>query len=213
MEAFSLQLHAAQQADTRKQTEEKIGGLKNDFDSWAEDFEKRRPVKQKQLEQARNASLQKQLQLSADSMPLFSYVIKFVQERVTAYCKKTGRQIRIDIPPLPDNFFATDANNIERSIRFSGGKAQWTFSLNANVPPRDENPPQLGVSITNADGHGANVYINRLPRSERFVISGNGVFPSPDVTEMFGQYGLGKFEPTVQEIFGALIESQLAETP
>jgi hypothetical protein len=214
IQEFALELHAARQEETRKQAEEKIDSLKSDFAQWADDFDKRRPAKQKQLELAKTASLQKELQISAESMALFSYVISFIEERLAAYSKRTGHQIRLDIPPLPDNFFAADANSIERSVRFSGGKAQWTFSVSASVPARDDQPPQLQINFTNSDGRGGNVYISRIPKIERFTIGGSGILPaSSEVSQMFGQYGMAKFDRTIQELFLPIIEAQLAETP
>jgi hypothetical protein len=206
-------LQAAKQEETRQRTGEKIDKLYQDFSQWAEDFDKRRPNKQKQLEQAKTAALQRELQMSADSMPLFSYVIKFIDEVVTAYSEKHGRQIRADIPPLPDNFFATDVNNIERAIHFSGGKAVWSFSLSTSYPAREDQPPQLQISLTNAEGRGGNIYINQVPKTGRFNISASGVLPSPDAAQMSGQYSMAKFEETIRQLFMPLIEAQLAETP
>ncbi len=213
MQEMLLAIHAAKQEEGRRQTEEKINIIQDNFLQWAEDFTKRRPDKQRQLEQAKNASIQKEIQISTESMPLFSYVVRFTEEAVRAYSKQTGHQIRTDIPPLPGNFYAADANNIERVIRFPGGKAMWSFSTNANPPARDDQTPTLSISFTNSEGRGGNINIQIIPKTGRFNINGSGILPSPEAAQWFGQYSLVKSEDTIRQFFQPLIEAQLTETP
>ncbi len=151
LQEMQLAIRAAKQDEARTRTEEKINIIQDNFNQWAEDFAKRRPDKERQLREAKSASLQKELQISSESTPLFSYTIRFVQEAIRAYSKQSGRQIRNDIPVLPDNFFATDVNNVERAIHFIGGKAIWSFSVSASPPARDDQAPQLAVSMTNSE--------------------------------------------------------------
>jgi hypothetical protein len=210
---MQLAIRAAKQEEARTRTEDKINIIQDNFHQWAEDFVKRRPDKQRQLQEAKNASLQKELQISSESTPLFSYVIRFVEEAVRAYSKQSGQKIRTDIPPLPDNFYASDANNIDRSIRFSGGKASWTFNVSTNLPARDDQAPQLVVTLTNAEGRGGTIYVSIAPKTGRFNVSGSGILPTAEVTQMFGQYDLAKYEETIRQVFQPLLEAQLTETP
>ncbi len=212
MQEMLLAIRAAKQEESRHQTEEKINIIRDNLLQWVEDFEKRRPEKQRQLEQAKSASLQKELQISSESTPLFSYVIGFVQQAFRAYAQK-GHPLRVDLPLLPDNFYAPDANAIERSIRFSGGKAQWSFSVSACPPARDDQAPQLQINFANAEGRGGTIYVSIIPKTGRFNIGGSGILPSPDAQQSFGQFSLDKYEDTIRQVFQPLIEAQLTETP
>jgi hypothetical protein len=134
MQDMLLALRAAKQEETRNLTEEKIKIIQNDFAQWADDFTKRRQDKQRQFDEARSASTEKETQISGQSMPLFSFTVRFAEEAFRAYAKRTDQNLNVDMPALPQNFYAREPPDTQRIIQFTH-KANWRFEITAGLRP------------------------------------------------------------------------------
>src|ERR1700694_4585335 len=145
-------LNAAKQEQTRILTEEKIKGIRRDFLQWAQDFAQRKPDKQRQFEQAKIAERQNEIQLSSESIPLFSFVLRFCEEAVRAYTKQSegSSAITVTIPPLPENLYDQTINNNARRIKF-GEKSYWDFSVSSPLPASEESLSMLSLNMTNSE--------------------------------------------------------------
>jgi hypothetical protein len=212
LQTVLVALNAAKQEQTRLLTEEKIKVIRNDFLQWAQDFANRKPDKQRQFEQAKIAQKQQEIQITAESMPLFSFTIKFVQEALRAYSKQAGKDFKVDLPGLPENFYSADANKSQRVIQFTN-TAGWSFTINANLPAREDVPPILAIQFTDSGGRNGFLYMTRIPNATKFRIWGSGTLPEPQSSTIFGDYEMENYEDAISRAFRPLIEGQLLDTP
>ena len=206
------QLNAAKQEQTRLLTEEKIKGLQKDLLGWVEDFGKRRTDKQKQFEEAKIANTQKEIQMSAEAAPVFSFVIRTIEESFKMYAKKNSADIQMDLRPLPQNYFEANTNNPARFVKFKGD-ASWTIRVNANPPPSEDNAIVLLILFESIDKRSGNVQIYEQRKEKKLQIIGSGILPTPDTTRIFGEYDIENYEETLGRILQRLVEAQLIQTP
>ena len=208
-----LAVNAAKQEQTRLLTEERLKVIGNDLSQWVEDFAKRRPDKQRQFQQARVAQRQKEIQISSDSAQLFSLIMRFVEDLSRAYGKQTGVALEIKIPPFPEDYYdPAAATSGERYIRF-GGKSQWTFYVYTSAPANEDNPPYLQIVMTDPTGRSGVVNVQRMPKSNKFVVNGSGTLPVPEASSLFQEYELDNFEQTLKRVIQRFLEAQLLEAP
>jgi hypothetical protein len=207
-------LNAAKAEQTRLLNEEKIKGIRTNFLQWAQDFAGRKPDKQRQFEQAKIAERQKEIQISSDSMPLFLFVTRFIQEVFTAYIKenKDAPEIKILMSPLPENFYDAMASQKPSDIQF-GPKARWNIYAYGNLPATEDQNPFLRINFTSSDGRSGYAEIRRIPKTKKFSISGGGTLPVPNATPLFGDYEMEDYEETIRRIFQQFIEGQLVDVP
>jgi hypothetical protein len=206
------QLNAAKQEQTRLLTEERIKGLQKDLLGWVEDFGKRRTDKEKQFEEAKIANTQKEIQMSSDAAPVFSFVLRTIEESFKIYAKKYSADIQIDLRPLPQNYYEAAVNSPVRSVRFKGD-ASWTISVSASPPPSEGNEIVLVISFMNVDKRSGNVQIYEQKKQKKLQVTGGGILPTPDSGTIFGQFDTENYEETLGRILQRLVEAQLIQTP
>lgn len=212
LQTVLVALNAAKTAQTNLLTDEKIKGFSKDVLQWADDFSKRKPDKQREFEQAKIATTQQEIQISADSMPLFSFTLRFIQQIVDAYEKRSGEKFSVSLAPLPQNFYDPKINNTSRMIRFAGD-GQWQFSVNANPPANESNPPMLQVNFTSTEGRSGQLWMRRSSDGKKFEVRGGGILPIPDSAAVFGEYQMEDYEDSIRRIFERLLEGQLSQNP
>jgi hypothetical protein len=203
-------LNAAKAEQLRLLTDEKIKSYSKDVLQWADDFYKRRPDKQRELEQAKIAVTQQEIQISGDSMSLFSFTLQVIQQIINAYEKQSGEKFKITLPPLPQNLYDAGVNSISRTIQFAGD-ARWQFSVNASSPAQESNPPNLYVNFNSTDGRSGSLWMRRFPDGKKFNIGVNGTLPMPNSATLAGEYDMRDYEETIRRIFQRLIEAQLSQ--
>jgi hypothetical protein len=205
-------LNAAKQEQTRLLTDEKIKGLQKDIVAWLDDFAARKSDKQRQLEEARLANVQRESQISADAAPVFSFVLRIVEESLRAYVKRTGADIEIMLRPLPQNYYENGVNNPARVIRFSSA-GQWQFELIANLPANETQAPRLDIRCIGKDRREGVLMITPSRPTKKLFVQGWGILPTPDTSAIFGEYELEGYEETLGRVLQRLIEAQLAQMP
>ena len=214
LQTVLVALNAAKAEQTRLLTEEKIKGIRTNFLQWADDFASRKSDKQRQFEQARIAERQKEIQISSESMPLFLFITRFVQEVLSAYIKqaKDATEIRINMPALPENFYDVTANQTPHNIQF-GPKAHWDFYVYGNLPATEDQTPYLRINFNSSEGRNGWVEIRKIPKTKKFAVGGGGTLPVPNATALFGEYETEDYEETIRRIFQQFIEGQLVDVP
>lgn len=205
-------LNAAKAEQNRILTDEKIKNFTKDVLQWADDFQKRKPDKLREFEQARIAATQEEIQISGDSTPLFSFVLQFVRQIVDAYQKKTGETFKVNLPPLPQNLYDPKTNTISRIVQFAGD-GRWEFTANANSPANENNQPVLTVSFTSTEGRTGYLHIRRSSDGKQFTTWGGGILPIPNSKMIFDTYQMDDYEDTIRRIFQRLVEGQLSQNP
>lgn len=205
-------LNAAKQEQTRLLTDEKIKGLQKDLLAWVDDFTVRKPDKQRQLEAAKLASSQLEIQITAEAAPVYSFMLRMVEESLRAYAKRTGLKIQIDVRPLPENYYQPNVNNPARIVHFPGDK-QWRFDVIANAPAREEQPPRLDIDFYDNGRRRGAVWILANRGAKKLTIQGWGVLPTPDPSTIFGEYEIDDYEGTLGRVLQRLIEAELAQIP
>lgn len=205
-------LNAAKAEQNRLLTDEKIKSYSKDVLQWADEFYKRKPDKQRELEQAKIAVTQQEVQISGDSMPLFSFTLKVVQQIINAYERQSGETLKITLPPLPQNLYDANVNRIARTIQFAGS-ARWEFSISASSPAQESNPPNLYINFTSADGRNGTLWMRRFPDGKKFNIGLSGTLPMPNSATISGEYDMQDYEETIRRIFQRLVEAQLSQPP
>ena len=203
-------LNAAKAEQNRLLTDEKIKGLTKDVLQWADEFQKQKPDKQREFEQAKLAQTQEEIQISGDSMQLFSFTLRTIQQLVEAYEKKSGETFKLTLPPFPQNFYDQKINNTSRTIQFAGD-ALWNFSISASLPANVNNPPVLSVGFTSVEGRSGSLDIRRLSDGKQFSISGGGVLPVPNSKALFDTYQMSDCEDTIRRVFQRLVEGQVTQ--
>lgn len=205
-------LNSAKQEQTRLLTDEKIKGLQKDLLAWVDDFSARKSDKQRQFDEAKLANTQKEIQQSSDVAPVFSFVLRVLEESFRTYAKKTGSEIQLSLRPLPENYYEADINSPPRSIRFKG-EAVWSISVNASPPAERENAIVLVISFTSSDKRGGSLYIYETNKGTKLHVTGSGTFPTPDTSRILGDYEVAGYEETLGRILQRLVEAQLIQTP
>jgi hypothetical protein len=205
-------LNAAKAEQNRLLTDEKIKSYSKDVLQWADEFYKRRPDKQRELEQVKIAVIQQEVQISGDSMPLFSFTLKVVEQIINAYEKQSGERLKVTLPPLPQNFYEANVNTKARTIQFAGA-ARWEFSISAASPAQENNPPNLYVNFTGVDGRNGTLWMLRYPDGKKFHIGLNGTLPMPNSATITGDYDMQDYEETIRRVFQRLVEAQLSQPP
>src|ERR1700693_310217 len=203
-------LNAAKAEENRLLTEEKIKGFSKDVLQWADDFERRKPDTQRELQQERLAATQQEIQISGDSTQLFSFVLQFIQRTLEAYQKKTGETFKVSLPAIPQNFYDPQINNPTRTIQFTGD-AQWQFSVNAYPPAQEQNQPMLYINFRSSDGRNGQLWIRRSPDGKKFNAGGSGSLPVPNAANFFGDYEMTDYEERLSTVLRRLIEGQLSQ--
>jgi hypothetical protein len=205
-------LNAAKAEQNRLLTDEKIKGFSKDVLQWADDFQKRKPDKQREFEQARIAATQQEVQISSDSMPVLSFALQSIQQIVEAIQKKSGETFKISLRPFSQNFYDSKINSPSRTIQFFGD-ARWDLSISASPPAQESNPPSLYINFTSTDGRNGHLYIRRNSDGKKFFVGGGGILPIPNSTAIFGEYDMNGYEDAIRRIFQRLMEGQLSQSP
>lgn len=211
IQSILVALNAAKAEQNGLLTEEKIKRFSRDVLEWADEFQKRKPDKQRQFELAKLAATQEEIQISGDSMPLFSFTLRFIQQIVEAYQKQSGESLKINLSPLPQNFYELGVNEPTRMIQFAG-RGQWQFWVNANAPAIGDNQPVFSVNFTSTEGRNGSLNIQRSPDGKQFRIWGNGILPIPNSKAVFDNYQMNDYEDTIRRIFERLFEGQLLQS-
>jgi hypothetical protein len=205
-----VDLNAARAGTDRLLTEERIKIIGNNFDEWAQDFANRKPAAQRQLDLIRLAERQKEIRISSDSTQLFLLVIRFIEDVVRAYEKRTGDHFEIaHADSLPQNLYDVSGSG-NRTIQF-GGPARWEFVVFANQPANEEVPPTLRIIMTSAERRTGFVDLRRLTKEGKFSITGGGALPLPNASALFKEYDFNGFEEIVRNVFRQFVEAQLAQ--
>lgn len=203
-------LNAAKQEQTAALTEQRLKAIGNDVTQWAQEFALQLPDKERQFDEARTAERQREIQLCSDSAPLFNFTISFVERAARAYAAQSGAHIEIHLPPLPQNYFDTDAN-VPRYVKF-GEKSDWGFRVIVSAPVNQQNPPQLYVSLSGPRGRGGNLWISRSADGKKFSFGGGGLLPVADGPKLFHEYDMEGFEQTIDSLCRHFLEAQLIES-
>jgi hypothetical protein len=205
-------LNTAKAEQNRLLTDEKIKGFSKDVLQWADEFQKQKPDKQREFEQAKLAETQQEIQISGDSMPLFSFTIQTIHQLIEAIQKRSGESYKLDLRPLSQNFYDTNINSPIRSVKFAGD-AQWQISIGAYLPANENNTPVFSVSFTSVEGRGGSLSMRRSSDGKTFSIGGGGTLPFPNSAAIFGEYQMNDYEDTIRRVFQRLLEGQLSQSP
>ncbi len=204
-------LNAATQEYSRKITEEKIRVIRNDLTKWADEFVTSSPGMKntlaqfkRELSEKRNEETQKQIEITGQVFPSISYAVKFVQESVRAYAKKTSGPVIIDNGELPDNFY--DGKTL--TIRFKSG-ATWLFQLACSQPADESRPPALLILFSDSIGSAGGITLTPRPIEKKLEISYNAAGPTLGLASFSKVSDLSTFETAIQESFQKVIEIQL----
>jgi len=226
IQAVLVKLNAAKQEDSQKITEEKIRILKGDFSQWAEDFVTNLPAEksrftqmktdlQKRQAEEANKETQRQMQVSGQAYPVFSFAIRFLQESIRAYAKQTSNtNIVIDSMALPENFFVkpTDGNvhlNTNAIWRISiaaGGSFGMPF-----VPGYDRGQPCLKFIFNNPPGQREVFYVFLNQAGNKMSIFYRTGLPTPDPQTINGEYDISDYESPVKEALQRVIKAQILQ--
>lgn len=201
-------LGAAKQEQGKKLTDDKIRLIENDLVKWADDFDQARPQKQKLFDSANLAVTQKEIQASAQCRPLFEFAMRFVEESLRAYAKRTGYDIKIELPALPENFYARDSTR--RVIIFKGGKSTWDFCAQGVPPITRNSKPRLMINFNSHDVTGG-LYITPDFTRGKVEISSADSLPTPDPTAFNMEGELSDYENIIKGLMQKLIEAQLIQ--
>jgi hypothetical protein len=150
--------------------------------------------------------------MSSDAAPVFSFVIRMIEESFKMYAKKNSADIQMDLRPLPQNFFEANTNTPPRFVKFKGG-ASWLIRVNANPPPSEDNPVVFLIFFTNVDKREGTVQIYERKNEKKLEIIGSGILPTPDSATIFGEYDIENYEETLGRVLQRLVEAQLIQTP
>lgn len=226
-QAVLVKLNAAKHEDSKKITEEKIRVIQSDLSQWAESFVTNLPTRKNQLielkagfqkEQAEksNIEIQRQVQVTGQAYPALSFAIRFVQESVRVYAKRTGKDKDIVINPmeLPENFYEKPTTS---EIHFATN-AVWKLSVTTAGRPQNmsfisDRLPYLRITFIDVHGQQAGMFCLR-PQSENQKISASytASLPTPDPATINGEHNLLEYESVTRNSLQRIIEAQLLQT-
>jgi len=214
-QSILVALNAAKREDSKKITEEKIHVIQSDFSQWAEKFATNLPGKRNEFAQlkadfqkaqidAANKEIQRQIQISGQEYPVFSFGIRFLQESVRAYAKQTGRGIQVDPLELGENFFVKSP---DREIRF-GTNAVWRISVISNTGGQ---MPYLKVTFIDSLGGQSGMFQLRFLADNKLRFNYAAKVPIPNPATVNGLHDMINYEGAVRDALQRVIEAQLLQ--
>lgn len=224
LQSVLVALNAAKHEDSKKITEEKIRVIQSDFSQWAEEFARNLPARinefaqlkadfqKTQIEKA-NQEIQRQTQISGQSYPVLSFAVRFLEESVRAYAKRTSKDIKVDPLELPENFYAQVAQS---AIHFNG-QATWKLTITTAARPLGTphipgKQPYLRILFTDHEGQQSGDFLLcTYPDGNKISISYTPRLPTPSTATINGEHDLSDYESAVRSALQRVIEAQLLE--
>ncbi|HEY5743005.1 MAG TPA: hypothetical protein VIS99_10740 [Terrimicrobiaceae bacterium] len=205
--AVMAALGAAKKEDSVKLTEAKIGMIQDDLEQWAANFVRTRPEMQKHFQAERLKVAKAEIQKTEEARPIFTFVLRFVEETAKAYSAKSEEPIEITTLDLPNNFYDTNLQTTT-ILRFKDGSL-WTAYLSAARPVDDGPSLGLAFDLRSKDGTGGMVRIRPWVREQKLIIDKTGVLPIPNLKAEAEESELESYEKTIRHVFGRLLEAQI----
>lgn len=228
LQSILVAMNSAKREDSQKITEEKMRVIQVDLAKWAQEFDANMANKRNEIAKAKaesekeamdnaNKEKQRQIKASGDAYPILSFAMLFVKESITAFTNRTGKNVRIEMLELPENFYGVQTNYC--TIQFSE-KAIWTLAVGTRSnlrPPFNRNfqygLPYLAITFTGRDGSQCGVFgLQPMPDQQKLQIFYTSGVTTPVTAGLTGERDLSNYETEIRSALQPVIEEQLLQS-
>jgi hypothetical protein len=185
-----------------------IDTVEASFAAWADEFTNKKEAKRVEMERERLDGLAAQVAASKNGIPVYRDIITWLGAIAAAYAKQTKTQIKVDLPPLPENLFKQpysgyvvfDRDYAWHLMLFGGGAADGVSppSLVIQAYSMKDKTDITGDALL-VDVHVSENRIEFLRMSSRF----------PFPREMKSGIRLDDYKGPLESALKALFESQV----
>lgn len=187
-----------------ERSSDRISKVDEEFSSWADDFVKQRHLRRLDFARAKLDAQSVAAEVTARWSPFMEKVLNLSRNILTAYNEKSGSEIKMDLPEIPPDLFASPYNG---KITFHTG-AVWTLSTNCFLPARDSSGAALVIGFGNSEVRsGSIIQIQFYARSKTFEIGAFGEAVPADIGTK--QLPLTEFDAVISTSVRRLVEAQL----
>jgi hypothetical protein len=202
---------AAEATSARREAQQKLADIQNDFSQWAADFVKNRDLKKVELDRAKLETRGTEIQISKDYRPLFQHAVDTLRGIIDAYNKKAGTNFKVQLSDLPANLYIPDNLLCEIGVVDFGDDVRWRVYVYANKPAAADNPPFFNIDIQHPHFNMNDAFrIQITPPNFKIIAYGGGVATAAKVDTT---QPLDSFEVPIRSSLQKLVETQITSLP
>jgi hypothetical protein len=195
----------------RREAQQKLVDIEQDFSQWASDFIGNRDLKRLELEREALETRTKEIQISKDYRPLFQYAVDALRGIIQAYNQKAGSNFSAQLTDLPMNLYLGDSLQCDIGTIDFGFDTKWHVYVYANKPPQTDNPPFFQIDVQNLRFKTSDAFrIQIVAPNFRLIGFGGGVAGAARID---AEKPLDSFQAPIRSSLQRLVETQIASLP
>jgi hypothetical protein len=200
----------AETASARREAQQKLADIQNDFSQWASDFIKNRDLKKVELDRAKLETRGTEIQMSKNYRPLFQHAVEMLRGIIDAYNEKAGANFKVHLSDLPANLYLPETRSCEIGAVDFGHDLKWRMYVYANKPAAADNPPLLNIDIQYPHAMSDSFRVQITPPNFKIIAYGGGVATAAKVDTT---QPLDSFETPIRSSLQKLVETQITSLP
>ncbi len=192
----------------RREAQQKLADIQQDFSQWASDYIKHRDLKKLELDREKLAARTEELKISNDYRPLFQCAVDAVRGIIQAYNKQAGTDFRIQLNDVPMNLYLPDSFVCEIGTVDFAGTVKWRAYISATKPANPTQPPLFQIDIQYPHFNTNDAFrIEIQPPNFKLVAFGGGVATAARLDTV---QPLDSFQVPVRAAIQKLVETQIS---